>query len=139
MKKQQPMRQSVSNICEHIREDDGLDPRKFFNRTFVRKNSRKGLQLCAQTAETLNIIFGGELQDDELFGLTVQEVIPKDQNSLTIKVIIPNGTDVTRANLILRQLRKLSGRLRREVAAAICRKRVPELSFQLVQPEEEKI
>ena len=134
MKTIRNVRQLLPDICGQMNEDDGLDPRKFFDKSITRKNDRKSRQLCAQTAETLNIILGGELQDDALFGLTVQEVEQSNHNQLKVKIVIQEGTNASHAHLILGRLYQLTGRFRREVASAISRKRVPELSFEFVEP-----
>ena len=96
------------------------------SRSSDRHAQQKARQLCRQVERALNLAFadGG---GDEFVGLFVDEVSPApDCGRLLVRVVIPVDQPATD---VLTALRRESPRLRSEVAAAITRKRVPELSF----------
>ena len=114
--------------------DDGADPREFFKKPGNGDRSgRKSHQLCAQVADTLTQIFGGECGDEVLQSLTVLDVTPApDASQLLVQVrplsaqVQPMPGDVSTA------LDRAAGWLRTEVAGAISRKRAPRLVFRYV-------
>ena len=94
---------------------------------------RKTQQLCRQVERALNLAFADRNGEDDLGGLFVDEVSPApDCGRLLAHVVIP--ADRPAADVIS-ALRRESPRLRSEVAAAITRKRAPELSFIPASPE----
>jgi ribosome-binding factor A len=85
-------------------------------RSSDRQAQRKARQFCRQVQRALNL----SLSDQEIY---VEEVIPApDCGHLLVSVSIPTAD-------ALAALRQATPRLRSEVAAAITRKRAPELSF----------
>ncbi len=96
---------------------------------------RKAKQLCRQVATTLDMVLSGECHHSDLQALRVVAVEPSPNSSrlrVTLAADIPASEfDPQR---VLDQLARQSGRLRAEVAAAICRKRAPLLVFQLLAP-----
>ena len=98
-----------------------------------RQSERKTRQFCRQVQLALNLALedGG---DAGIGGLFVDEVSPApDCGRLLAHVAIPDGCAVADA---LSALRRDAARLRSEVAAAINRKRAPELDFAPAFPEE---
>jgi len=119
-------------LCAHVYADDGVDPREDKRRDarLDRKPDRKALQLCKQVAQTLQLAFGALPQADELAGVSVVEVTPAPNSGrLRIVIAVPEPGRQRRIDAILRQH---GGRLRSEVAAAITRRRAPELTFDVI-------
>ena len=108
------------------REGDGIDPR--LEKKEPRNNThRKSLQLCKQVSMALNMTLA-EFGDENLNTLYVESVIPRDSSLLVVNVIKP--ADVKKSD-VLAALDKVKGRLRSEVADFICRKRTPQLKFEI--------
>lgn len=95
------------------------------------KNDRKTQQLCRQVYRALAYAIPGDMADPLLQELTLEEVFPApDASRLLVRLGSPlPAVQVTR---ILEQLARVEGYLRAQVAAAITRKRAPELSFHVV-------
>jgi ribosome-binding factor A len=97
---------------------------------------RHTLQLCSQVAETLHLVFL-DSDDDDLRDLMLLEVIPvSGAGTLLVRVSYPvrRADDLARVQLKLAESGKA---LRAEVAAAITRRRAPELVFQVVPAGQE--
>lgn len=120
--------------CAGLEDDDAMDPREFFREPpRAGKQDRKARQLCHQVAETLALIFSGELDDELLHGLEVVAVDPAP-NTAQLAVTLRTTAPSENAEAILDRLAAVAGRLRSEVAAAITRRRAPKLTFRLVGP-----
>jgi ribosome-binding factor A len=86
----------------------------------LKNHDRKTRQFCRQVQRVLNLA----LVDQDLF---VEAVSPAPHcGHLLVHVCIPADRAIAEA---LGALQRDAGRLRTEVAAAIARKRAPELSF----------
>ena len=97
-----------------------------------RQAERKARQFCRQVQRALNLALADRLADDGLNELFVEDVSPApDCGHLLVHVVVPAERPVAEA---LSALRSDAPRLRSEVAAAITRKRAPELSFVPVFP-----
>jgi ribosome-binding factor A len=130
MKSRKPSRKEMLSCCGDVGPDDGLDPRMFFRKSPRKRTNRKALQLCGQVAQTLGHVLAWETADPALGELTVESVVPApDSTRLLVTVAAPAGAE---ADAVLAHLHRTCGRLRAEVAAEIHRKRVPELTFQVV-------
>ncbi|MFL5338536.1 MAG: ribosome-binding factor A [Gemmataceae bacterium] len=90
---------------------------------------RKALQLCRQVAQALHLALAG-CGDPVLNDLLVVDVraLP---DSTRLRVAVQSATGASSAAALAR-LRQAAGLLRREVAAAIHRRRTPELVFEVV-------
>jgi ribosome-binding factor A len=100
-----------------------------------RRVDRKTLQLCGQVRDTLNYVLTGELDDDVLRNVYVDEVRPApDASRLLVSVCPLDAADMARAELILQKLHIFAPRIRSEVARSIHRRKTPELSYVVVQP-----
>lgn len=92
-----------------------------------RQAERKGQQFCRQVQRALNLALADCNAGDGIDDLFVEEVVPApDCGHLLVHVMIPAGLSVVDAMAALG--REAPG-LRSEVAAAISRKRAPELCF----------
>jgi ribosome-binding factor A len=91
---------------------------------------RKDLQLCAQVQETLWYVLGSTVGDETLADLQVISVEPlPDATRLLITLQAPNDADLTRAT---KRLQDATKAIRAEIAAAINRRKTPELAFRIV-------
>lgn len=99
---------------------EALEERSHKRRSSDRHSQRKAWQFCRQVQRALNLA----LADENLF---VDEVTPApDCGRLLVRIFVPDDRPVAE---VIDALRRESPRLRAEVAAAITRKRAPELSF----------
>jgi ribosome-binding factor A len=88
-------------------------------------------------ADTLNYVLSGECDDDVLRGLYVEGVDPApDESRLLVTVSPLDVLDRTPPETVLMKLMSVSGKLRNEVAAAITRRKTPELAFRYLRPED---
>jgi ribosome-binding factor A len=126
------VRDSLSTFRAEVDADDGADPREFFKKESCSsgKTGRKAQQLCAQVAETLGQLIGGEGGDEILQALCLIEVSPAPDASQMLVVVGPAlGAATLREDEVQQALDRASGWLRTEIAAAITRKRAPRLVF----------
>jgi ribosome-binding factor A len=92
--------------------------------------ARKDLQLCAQVRDILWYILGSTVGDDSLADLQVMSVEPlPDATRLLVTVIAPKEMDLTDAT---GRLQRATKAIRAEVAAAINRRKTPDLTFRVV-------
>lgn len=95
-------------------------------------HDRKTLQLCRQVERAVAMALAGECADDVLRDLMVESVFPMGSAAqLLVRVMLPGHAEAPVAE-VLSRLEAQSSRLRSVVAQAICRKRVPTLSFVVV-------
>src|SRR5262245_3595801 len=132
MKRKQPSQRHMQALCTELGPEDGVDPREVLRQAARKKGGRKTHQLCGQVAEALNYAFAAVCNDDVLQELAVVAVQPApDESRLLVMVgpLLPGPFDPSQ---VLPHIQKALGKLRSEVAAAIHRKKVPELAFCLV-------
>ncbi len=115
-------------------EEDGADPRDFFKPQQQRRPHRKTLQLCSQIQRTLEYVLSGEMDDDVLRGLMVQQVRPAPDATRLLVTVMPLDEEVS-VESILHRLSIVSGRLRTEIARSINRRKTPQLSFEVMLPD----
>jgi ribosome-binding factor A len=114
---------------------DDTDPDSFFGESRSKQTRRKDRQLCGQVQRAVSSALGANFDDDVLNELWVVKVEPAPTVSrLMIWVAGPEGSS---AELILARLLGVAGALRAEVAATICRKQVPTLSFAICDGQDE--
>jgi ribosome-binding factor A len=98
-------------------------------RSFGPRANRKTQQLCQQVRRALMLALAGECGDEVLRDVYVDSVAPMGNGSqLLVRVTVPPTTALPIWDVLAR-LNGRSARLRALVAQAICRKRVPGLSF----------
>lgn len=120
-----------------MEEDDGIDPREYFRENAPRGDDRKTRQLCKQVYRTLSFLLAGEFGDAVLQDLTVLAVEPApDASRLLVSVQLTTLRERVGPARVLESLGRVRGVLRCEVAAAIRRRKAPELIYRLVGPEE---
>jgi ribosome-binding factor A len=106
---------------------EALNESESNGRSSDRQAQRKTQQFCRQVQRALNLALANCNAGDGAGGLFVEDVLPApDCGRLLVQVLIPAGQPVADA---IGALRRDAPRLRAEVAAAITRKRAPELSF----------
>ena len=90
--------------------------------------ARKLYQLCAQVSQSISEVLGGECEDPVLQSLWVEDVRPMDGSRrllVSLRMTEPGeGADEVKA-----KVDRIASWIRAEVAGTIHRKRVPELSF----------
>jgi ribosome-binding factor A len=132
MTRRQPSQKQLQDLCGQPGPEDGLDPRETLRQDARKKGGRKAHQLCGQVAQALNYAFAAVCEDDVLRDLLVVSCQPApDESRLLVSVGSALATRCEPA-LVLDHLQRALGKLRTEVAAAIHRKKVPELTFCVV-------
>lgn len=98
---------------------------------------RKVQQLCRQVEERLGLVFAGEVDDPALQDLYVVDVHPEPGSGrLVVRLTrAPGSARKQPISALLPRLDALRPFLRGEVAAAIHRKRTPDLVFQVLEQD----
>jgi len=129
------MRRDLLSSAAELGDEDGTDPQVFHEKPWNRPTQagRKAAQLCGQAADALRGILAG-LADGVLQNLMVVAVEPAPNTGrllVTVAASKPaDATDFT-TNEVLEHLTKATGRIRTEVAAAINRRKAPELAWRV--------
>lgn len=114
------------------------DQRRKSDRRHASQDDRKTKQLCRQVFQAISLALAGECDDEVLRELTVESVTPAPNASrLLVCVALPParpGETPPTPGKVMEHLSLHSARLRRSVAAAVTRKRAPELTFLPVLP-----
>jgi ribosome-binding factor A len=125
-------RKDLLSGCSEVGAGDGLDPRLEGREGAEPAGDRKQRQLCGQVARTLASLFAGECGDDVLRDLLVQSVVPAPSSArLLVTVALAPTAPPIPAEKIGEALERARGLLRSEVAAAIVRRRAPDLVFRI--------
>ena len=123
-------RKDQSPPCDEMYADDGVDPRKFFERRDrERGDDHKTQMLCSQVAEAIRFLLAWECEDPVLQDLEVNEVEPAPNASRLRVVVVATEGEQRRVRAALE---RIAGRARSAVAEAIHRKKVPEITFEVV-------
>ncbi|HYT88484.1 MAG TPA: hypothetical protein VEL76_07230 [Gemmataceae bacterium] len=137
MNKRKPSIRKMLLSCRELGPEDGVDPRYESRVGSEKVTNRKALQLCGQVARTLQIVLAGECSDEVLRDLFVESVVPAPNSArLLVTLALTPTASAIPVEEILGRLHHAQGLLRSEVATAINRKKVPELTFRLVGPAE---
>jgi ribosome-binding factor A len=128
-----PLRKDLQSSCADVGPEDGLDPRKDAVKRSSKAPNRKALQLCRQIEQALNLLLpdcGEELLRD----LLVAAVVPAPDSTRVLVTLCstPAGEAIDQG-AVLNALQRAKALLRREVAAAIHRWKVPELTFRVIE------
>jgi ribosome-binding factor A len=94
-------------------------------------SARRG-SFFSQVAQALAQILASEFDDDLLLGLTVLAVEPAPNESQLLVILQYDQADPAAGDEVLQRLSQATGFLRSQIAAAITRKRAPQLMFRLV-------
>lgn len=134
MKSKKPSQKEILSSCNEIRPDDGVDPRTFFRHSGRKRTNRRALQLCGQIAQTLTSVLAWESGDELLQSLVVESVEPApDSTRVLVTVSVQASAGGADAGQVIERLHRAAGRFRTEIAAAVHRKRVPELVFRVAR------
>jgi ribosome-binding factor A len=137
MKSKKRSREQILSCCSNIGPDDGVDPKTFFRKSGRKKTNRKALQMCGEIAQTISQVLAWESSDDLLRSLEVHSVVPApDSTRVLVTVYVPRAMKNVNDAQVEARLVSCRGKLRTEAAAAIHRKRVPELAFRVLRREE---
>ncbi len=112
--------------------EDGIDPRLLPRYERGKVTNRKALQLCRQVERTLTTLLAGACGDDVLHELLVQSVIPAPDSTRLLVTLTRIRPDAVAVDEVLAHLQRAHGLLRHEVAAAIHRRKTPELTFHVL-------
>ena len=125
-------------LCGRVHEDDGVHPSILFGGKDKVARGRKSHQLGAQVREALHYALGGECDDPVLCGLFIASVEPAPgANRLIVTVEVPPSDHGPAPIEVLEHLGRASGWLRTAAAAAVCRRKMPELEFRIAPPGED--
>jgi ribosome-binding factor A len=114
------------------------EARFFFDLESARPDHRVH-SLCRQAQEAVSLAFAEAVADVRLDGAWVASVDPAPgPGHLLVSVVLPPGADGDAVDAAWAALREMTPWVRSEVARAIHRKRVPELSFRVVVEAEAK-
>jgi ribosome-binding factor A len=115
---------------------DGLGPDEFFESARRKSCERKTHQLCAEVERTLAFLLAAESADACLHSLYVEVVEPAPNASRLLVVLRPWSPAASRdLKAVLISLGEIKGYWRSQIAAAINRKKVPDLVFQVLLGE----
>jgi ribosome-binding factor A len=133
MSNRKRVRRDLRPLSSDVGPEDGIDPR-YLPRYPGRRGApgRKSLQLCEQVAHTLAGALA-ESEEEVLRDLVVTSVSPApDASHLLVTLALAPSAQVSNPAEVLEHLERHSERLRAEVAAAIHRRRTPQLTYRLM-------
>jgi ribosome-binding factor A len=131
MKPRKPSPEDILSAAADARSGDGSDPR-YDRRGGRPAGKRKTLQLCREAERTLSAVLAGECDDDVLRDLVVLSVVPAPNAGRLLVTIGHPASSAATVEEVLRRLLGVSGQLRSELAAAVSRRKTPELAFRVV-------
>jgi ribosome-binding factor A len=108
--------------------EDGIDPRDWDKADLPPVRNRKSLQLCRQVSDALHLAFAG-CGDSILNDLLVIAARPAPDSSRILVVVQSATGSGAEAGIVQAHLHRAIGMLRSSVAAAIHRRKTPELVF----------
>ena len=122
-------------LCSDTHVDDGVDPRKFFDRRSKSTQSgRRDAMLCARVAETIEQFLVHASEDPVLEHLRLTRVEPApDASRLRVVLWAPSAFPRDVLQQAWTRVRPL---FRREIAHAVNRKRTPDLVVRFTFEEE---
>lgn len=131
--KRSPIKPQIELLCAEVAPEDGVDPRYARHEHRPDRAGRKTLQLCKQVERALSLALAGDCADPVLGDLQIISVAPAP-NSARLLVTVSPSPSAAPIDLheLAAHLARASGKLRCEIAAAIYRKKTPELAFCVV-------
>lgn len=130
--RKRPSRAEILRACSEAGPGDGLDPRYDRPDPDRAEAGRKTMQLCRQIAETLGGVLSG-LADPALRDLIVAAVEPARGKGRLLVTLAPAPSAASMPPEILAErISAAAGLFRAEVAAAVHRRKLPDLVFRLI-------
>lgn len=137
MRKHRP--DALRALCARLEEDDGVRPQRRPEQTRNQAPTRKDRQLCKQVLRALSLAVLAESGSTLLRDLAFVAAEPApDASRLRITVDASGVLGRAGAAEVRAELARATGFLRSQAAAAISRKRVPELTFVLAAGDAQK-
>jgi ribosome-binding factor A len=130
MSSRRPLRKDVRLLCDQPGPEDGIDPRHL-RPDGRRQPGRKTLQLCSQVCEALNGTLAA-CGDEALRELSAFGVRPCGGGRLLVTLRLAGLAGGPDPLTVQQAVGRAQGLLRSEVAAAIHRRKSPELVFQVL-------
>jgi ribosome-binding factor A len=116
-------------LAESLGPDDGIDPRDWRRGEGPRPvRNRKALQLCRQVEHALQLAIAG-FRDPILIEADIVRVQPYPDSGRILVTVASDAEPGT----VNDRLAAASARLRQDVAAAIYRRKTPELVFEVIR------
>ena len=112
--------------------EDGVDPRIVPRQYAGKVSNRKARQVCRQVERTLGLLLAGVCGDAILRDLLVESVVPAPDSTRLLVTLRFSGAETATVGDVLARLHEAHGFLRSEVAAALHRRKAPELTFQVL-------
>lgn len=136
MSSHRPSRKDIESLCTDVGPEDGVDPRSLRAST-GREFGRKQMQLCRQAQRTLAEALAA-CGDELLLELEVVGVAPAAGPGRLLVTVRPSPAAPPRdLGEYERRLARALGFLRNEVAAAVHRRKAPELVARVTSRAEE--
>ncbi len=110
---------------------NAIDPSEFFDPHHDARSERKVQQLCKEVERTLGYALPA-CGDAAVRDLVVVAVAPAPDASRLVVTLAPSSSLELDVAVVNERLQRVRGFLRAEIAAAIQRKRTPELAFHIV-------
>jgi ribosome-binding factor A len=110
---------------------NGIDPSEFFEPHQHARVQRKVQQLCKEVERTLGYALPA-CDDPMIHDLVIVSVEPAPDASRLLVTLAPSSSLEVDVGVLIERVQRVRGWLRGEIAAAIQRKRTPELAFQIV-------
>jgi ribosome-binding factor A len=131
MSRYRPSRKDIESLCQGVGPEDGVDPR-YLRPSTEREVGRKQMQLCRQVERTLVEALTA-CGDETLLELEVVSVTPAAGAGRLLVTLRPTvAAPVREAGFHERRVATALGFLRGEVAAAVHRRKAPELVTRVV-------
>ncbi len=135
MKSHKRFAEELRALCDDWHSDDGIEARETFRREKIplKNDERRVRQLCKQVYRAVSAALGGICNDPVLQDLEIMSVEPApDASNLLVAVRQAGDIDSVSEAEIRMKLNDARGFLRLEIANAITRKKVPELTFCII-------
>ena len=127
-------RKALLSGCDEPGPGDGLDPRLESREGPPKVANRKALLVCGEVGRTLSAVLAGECGDAVLRNLLVASVRPAPTTArLLVTVYMAAPMEGVDAGRVLARLERARGMLRGEAAAALNRRRAPDLMFRVAE------
>lgn len=132
-----PSQKEMASLADQLGPEDGIDPRLIRPNLEGRTVRRNTLQLCSQVSRALSVSLAA-CADDVLRDLQIVGVVPAaGAGRLLVTVARSPAAELLEEAVIQARLHKAAALFRAEVAAAVHRRRAPELIFRLARDSRE--